>query len=204
MWSKTGVIFGANISIEKKLPMGSGLGGGSSDAATTMMALNKLWKSRFSREELMALGLNLGADVPFFLLGYNAFAEGIGERLRRVETPNLWFVIIDPGVNISTRLVFLSLELTRSEKSMRISGYKKEEEVRGNDLEDIVAKNYPEVKKAMNWLAAHGNARMTGSGACVFCGFTLEAVADKVMRSVPGRWKSWKVKSMKQHPLKVD
>jgi len=205
VWNKTGNILGANISIEKRIPMGGGLGGGSSDAATTMIALNNLWQGHLSRKELMVLGLRLGADIPFFLFGYNAFAEGIGEKLRRIDTPSLWFIVIDPGINISTRLVFSSLELTKNTKSVKIGCVSKSSKTaEKNDLEKVAVEYYPEVKRAISWLSRYGDARMTGSGACVFCSFTLELVADTVLELVPSQWKAWKVKSIREHPLKVD
>ncbi|WP_211462606.1 4-(cytidine 5'-diphospho)-2-C-methyl-D-erythritol kinase [Collimonas silvisoli] len=194
---------GANIGIEKKLPMGGGLGGGSSDAATTLMALNHLWQGRLSREELMALGLQLGADVPFFLFGRNAFAEGIGETLQKLDTPDLWFVIIQPGVTIPTALIFSSSELTRNTKPVKMTDFSigTKNLFGKNDLEPVAAKQFPEVAEAIKWLGNYGDARMTGSGACVFCGFTQEDQADEVLKLVPNHWKAWKAKAMQEHPL---
>ncbi|AMO93569.1 4-(cytidine 5'-diphospho)-2-C-methyl-D-erythritol kinase [Collimonas fungivorans] len=194
---------GADIAIEKNLPMGGGLGGGSSDAATTLMALNHLWQGGLSREELMVLGLQLGADVPFFLFGQNAFAEGIGESLQKLDTPGLWFVIIQPGVTIPTALIFSSSELTRSTKPVKMTDFSiASKKLFGkNDLEPVAARQFPEVADAIKWLGKHGDARMTGSGACVFCGFTQEEQADEVLKLVPNRWKAWKARAMQEHPL---
>ncbi|AIY39833.1 4-diphosphocytidyl-2-C-methyl-D-erythritol kinase [Collimonas arenae] len=194
---------GANIGIEKNLPMGGGLGGGSSDAATTLMALNHLWQGGLSREELMALGLQLGADVPFFLFGRNAFAEGIGESLQKLDTPRLWFVIIQPGVTIPTEIIFSSSELTRSTKPVKMTDFSigTKKLFGKNDLEAVAVKQFPEVAEAIKWLGNYGDARMTGSGACVFCAFTEEHQADAALKSVPSQWKAWKAKAMQEHPL---
>lgn len=194
---------GANIGIEKNLPMGGGLGGGSSDAATTLMALNHLWQGGLSRQELMDLGLQLGADVPFFLFGRNAFAEGIGESLQKLDTPGLWFVIIQPGVTIPTEIIFSSSELTRSTKPVKMTDFSigTKKLFGKNDLEAVAVSKFPEVAEAINWLGNYGEARMTGSGACVFCAFTEEHDADKVLKSVPVQWKAWKAKAMQEHPL---
>ncbi len=194
---------GSNISIEKNLPMGGGLGGGSSDAATTLMALNHLWQGGLSREELMILGLQLGADVPFFLFGRNAFAEGVGESLQKLDTPALWFVIIDPGVAIPTEIIFSSSELTRNTKPIIIT----EIAMSGNnlfgknDLEPVATKQFPIIANAIKWLSNYGDARMTGSGSCVFCGFLQEKQADETLKLVPSHWKAWKANAMQEHPL---
>ncbi|WP_211474377.1 4-(cytidine 5'-diphospho)-2-C-methyl-D-erythritol kinase [Collimonas humicola] len=194
---------GANIGIEKNLPMGGGLGGGSSDAATTLMALNHLWQGGLSRQELMALGLQLGADVPFFLFGRNAFAEGIGESLQKLDTPGLWFVIIQPGVTIPTEIIFSSSELTRNTKPVKMTDFSigTKKLFGKNDLEAVAVSKFPEVAAAIKWLGNYGEARMTGSGACVFCAFTEEHEADEVLKSVPVQWKAWKAKAMQEHPL---
>ncbi|HWX03032.1 4-(cytidine 5'-diphospho)-2-C-methyl-D-erythritol kinase [Collimonas sp.] len=198
-----GTPLGANIGIEKNLPMGGGLGGGSSDAATTLMALNHLWQGGLSRQELMDLGLQLGADVPFFLFGRNAFAEGIGESLQKLDTPGLWFVIIQPGVTIPTEIIFSSSELTRSTKPVKMTDFSigTKKLFGKNDLEAVAVSKFPEVAEAIKWLGNYGEARMTGSGACVFCAFTEEHDADKVLKSVPSQWKAWKAKAMQEHPL---
>ncbi|AMP03117.1 4-(cytidine 5'-diphospho)-2-C-methyl-D-erythritol kinase [Collimonas pratensis] len=198
-----GTPLGANIGIEKNLPMGGGLGGGSSDAATTLMALNHLWQGGLSCQELMDLGLQLGADVPFFLFGRNAFAEGIGESLQKLDTPGLWFVIIQPGVTIPTEIIFSSSELTRSTKPVKMTDFSigTKKLFGKNDLEAVAVSKFPEVAEAIKWLGNYGEARMTGSGACVFCAFTEEHDADKVLKSVPSQWKAWKAKAMQEHPL---
>lgn len=197
-----GKMLGADIAIEKNLPMGGGLGGGSSDAATTLMVLNHLWETGLTRAELMALGLQIGADVPFFLFGGNAFAEGVGEALASVETPDRWFVVIEPGVFVPTAAVFARPELTRDSISVKISDFSGAAFGFGrNDLQVVVANLFPPVADAIEWLGTYGDARMTGSGACVFCSFEHEHQADEVLEAVPGRWKSWKAKAIKHHPL---
>lgn len=197
-----GKIFGAEIAIDKRLPMGGGLGGGSSDAATTLMALNHLWQTGFSREELMALGLKLGADVPFFIFGRNAFAEGIGEQMQAIDTPVRWFVVVEPGVSVPTEKIFSSKELTRDSEPVRITDFSRAIVCFGkNDLQVVASKLFPPIAEAIKWLSQFGDARMTGSGACVFCGFEQEYQADEVLKLVPSHWKAWKAQSLAHHPL---
>jgi 4-diphosphocytidyl-2-C-methyl-D-erythritol kinase len=193
---------GVEIRIDKQIPMGGGLGGGSSDAATALMALNQLWQLGMSRSELMALGLTLGADVPFFLLGQNAFVEGIGEQLLPLDTPDSWFVVIHPGVSVPTPVIFGSPELTRDSKAVRIADFSKSPFGFGkNDLQVIAARMFPAVADALDWLSQHGEARMTGSGACVFCRFDSEPRAKAALQALPSDWRGWVVKSLPRHPL---
>jgi 4-diphosphocytidyl-2-C-methyl-D-erythritol kinase len=209
---------GADIAIDKILPMGGGLGGGSSDAATTLMALNHLWQTGLSRAELTALGTQLGADVPFFIFGQNAFAEGIGEQLQAIETPDCWFLVIEPGVSVPTGVIFSSPQLTRDTKPCKITDFSKaykcvgkstekspgtDEGMAGfrNDLEAVAAAHFPPVAEALKWLRQFGDARMTGSGACVFCSFEHESQAGEVLQQVPTQWKAWTARAMPQHPL---
>lgn len=197
---------GAAISVEKRLPMGGGLGGGSSDAATTLIALNHLWQTGFSRAELMSLGLQLGADVPFFIFGQNAFAEGVGEALVPLEIPDCWFIVIEPGVSAPTAAIFSHPDLTRNTKPVRMSDFSRAPIGFGkNDLQVVATKLFPPIGEAINWLHQYGDARMTGSGACVFCAFSQEQEADKVLQAVresgPAQWKAWKAKSIERHPL---
>lgn len=193
---------GANIAIDKRLPLGGGLGGGSSDAATTLIALNHLWQTGFTRAELMALGLQLGADVPFFLCGGNAFAEGIGEALQVLETPARWFVVIEPGVSIPTAAIFAAPELTRNSKPVKISDFSRHPVDFGkNDLQSVASQRFPAVAEALQWLTAFGEARMTGSGACVFCPFDTEREASQVLERVPHQWKAWQARAIQRHPL---
>ncbi|MEN3366021.1 MAG: 4-diphosphocytidyl-2-C-methyl-D-erythritol kinase [Burkholderiales bacterium] len=197
---------GADIAIEKSLPMGGGLGGGSSDAATTLIALNYLWQAGLTRAELMALGLQLGADVPFFVFGENAFAEGVGEALAPVKTPDCWYVVIEPGVSVPTASIFASPELTRDSKAVRITDFPDASKGFGkNDLQVVAAKLFPPIAEALEWLRPYGEARMTGSGACVFCAFQHEheanQVLDRVLTTGPANWKAWKARAIERHPL---
>lgn len=197
---------GADIAIRKILPMGGGLGGGSSDAATTLYALNHLWQCNLDRQQLMALGLQLGADVPFFLFGQNAFAEGVGEALLPIKTANCWFVVIEPGISVPTSIIFSDKQLTRDTKAIRITDFPDANNylVSGfgkNDLEMVATKHFPEVATALNWAKQFGNAMMTGSGACIFCPFETERQADAMLEKLPATWKAWKSHAMSEHPL---
>ena len=193
---------GADIAIEKRLPMGGGLGGGSSDAATTLMALNRLWQTGLTRGELMALGLQLGADVPFFVFGANAFAEGIGEELQTVATPDTWYVVLEPGVMVPTAAIFSSAHLTRDTKPVIITDFLGAPVgFGGNDLQTVACALFPPVAEAIQWLGQYGKARMTGSGACVFCDVGSESLADGVLSEVPPQWKAWKARSLSRHPM---
>lgn len=193
---------GANIAIEKRLPLGGGLGGGSSDAATTLLALNHLWQAGLDRQQLMGLGLQLGADVPFFIFGCNAFAAGVGEELTPVTTPDGWYVVLEPGVSVPTPTIFSSKELTRNTKAVTITDFSTSPNGFGkNDLQAVAAKLFPEVAEAITWLQQYGDARMTGSGACVFCFFAHEPDADRVLKAVPAHWKAWKARAIAKHPL---
>ena len=140
--------------------------------------------------------------MPFFLCGGNAFAEGVGEALQVLETPARWFVVIEPGVSIPTAAIFGAQELTRGSKPVRISDFSRSPESFGkNDLQVVAAQRFPAVAEVLQWLSAHGNARMTGSGACVFCPFENEQQAQSVLAQVPPRWKAWKAEAMQRHPL---
>jgi 4-diphosphocytidyl-2-C-methyl-D-erythritol kinase len=196
---------GADITLHKRLPMGGGLGGGSSDAATTLMALNHLWQAGKSREELMALGLKLGADVPFFIFGGNAFAEGVGERLTSVDGLDCWFVVIEPGVSVPTPTIFCSPELTRDSKPVKIADFSGALQTAfgKNDLQAVVVALFPEVAAAISWLGNYGPARMTGSGACVFMPCESAEQADQVLDAAPKHWKAWKAKGIRKHPLNL-
>lgn len=194
--------FGADLTLHKILPMGGGLGGGSSDAATTLIALNHLWRCELNRTELMALGLQLGADVPFFLFGRNAFAEGVGEKLQEIASSSAWFVVIEPGVQVPTPAIFSAKELTRDTKPIRITDFSSTAKIRWkNDLQTVACSLYPEVEAAIHWLKTFGDAKMTGSGACVFCAFPDEKSAENVLKQVPDAWTSWKAKALDEHPM---
>jgi 4-diphosphocytidyl-2-C-methyl-D-erythritol kinase len=199
---------GVDITLEKVLPMGGGLGGGSSDAATTLLALNHLWRAGLTRAELMALALPLGADVPFFLFGQTGFAEGVGEALQPVAGPDCWYVVIEPGVAVPTPLIFSSEYLTRNTAPVKISDFSSHHANRNdlrmfgkNDLQQVACRLFPPVADAVEWLGAYGDARMTGSGACVFCAVASEEQADAVLSNVPAAWTAWKAKALARHPL---
>ncbi len=193
---------GVDIAIDKRLPMGGGIGGGSSDAATTLLALNHLWDTGFTRAELMRLGLSLGADVPFFLLGENAFVEGIGEQLTPLATPPAWFVVVHPGVSVPTPIIFKDPELTRDSKVVRIADFSKRLPGFGkNDLQAVAARAFPPVADALEWLSEFGDARMTGSGACVFVALASASEADAALRKLPDGWRGWKTRTLEAHPL---
>ena len=195
-------VAGADIGIEKNIPIGGGLGGGSSDAATTLIALNHLWQTGFTRSELMLLGLQLGADVPFFLLGENAFVEGIGEQLTAMHTPDAWFLVIHPGVSVPTPVIFGSADLTRDTKAVKITDFSTGIFGFGhNDLQAVAAKSFPEIAESLTWLSKFGNARMTGSGACVFATYSTKDQAEHVLNQVPAGWRAWKVRALNKHPL---
>jgi 4-diphosphocytidyl-2-C-methyl-D-erythritol kinase len=199
---------GIDVAINKILPMGGGLGGGSSDAATALMVANHLWQAGLTQAELMALGLPLGADIPFFIFGETAFAEGVGEDLQAVTGPDCWYVVIEPGVAVPTPAIFSAPDLTRDTKRVTISDFSRhlnEKHRFGygkNDLQDVAVRLFPPVAQAIEWLGSYGDARMTGSGACVFCAFSSESEADRVLGHVPAAWAAWKAKSLSSHPLK--
>jgi 4-diphosphocytidyl-2-C-methyl-D-erythritol kinase len=201
---------GIEVAVEKRLPMGGGLGGGSSDAATALMAANHLWQAGLSDAELMAIGLPLGADIPFFLFGETAFAEGVGEALQAVPGPDCWYVVIEPGVAVPTAAIFTAPDLTRNTKAITVADFlgrqTSSSDLIGfgkNDLQDVAIRLFPPVAEAVEWLSGYGAARMTGSGACVFCAFSSEQEAERVLNEVPAKWKAWKAKSLTHHPMKI-
>jgi 4-diphosphocytidyl-2-C-methyl-D-erythritol kinase len=201
---------GIDVAVEKCLPMGGGLGGGSSDAATALMAANHLWQAGLTDAELIALGLPLGADIPFFLFGATAFAEGVGEALQAVPGPDCWYVVIEPGVSVPTVAIFTATDLTRNTKAITISDFSRRHvesnDLIGfgkNDLQDVAARLFPPVAEAIEWLGGYGAARMTGSGSCVFCAFSTEHEAEQVLKHVPARWRAWKAKALQRHPMKI-
>ncbi|MGQ5488817.1 4-(cytidine 5'-diphospho)-2-C-methyl-D-erythritol kinase [Thauera sp. ZXT1-4] len=195
----TGCTLGADIALHKALPMGGGIGGGSSDAATTLIALNRLWNTDLSRARLQTLALQLGADVPMFVFGRDAFAEGVGEVLQPLELPPAWYVILSPGVQVPTAEIFSSRDLTRNTTPIRMADFAAS--TTRNDLQPVACSHYPEVRKAIDWLAAKAPARMTGSGACVFAEVDSEQEADRITKLCPPAWSAWKAKSLTRHPL---
>lgn len=196
---QTGCTLGADIQVEKVLPMGGGLGGGSSNAATVLVALNTLWQTGLSIEALAALGLSLGADVPVFVRGQAAWAEGVGERLEPVDLPEPWFVVLDPQVNVSTSEVFSNPDLTRDCQPMTIRHFLSGQG--SNVCEAVVRSSFPAVAVALDWLAGYGDARMTGTGACVFAAFENEARAEEVFSARPDGWRGFVARGMNRSLL---
>jgi 4-diphosphocytidyl-2-C-methyl-D-erythritol kinase len=202
--SHTGCRLGASIGLTKLLPMGGGLGGGSSDAATVLMVLNRLWGLHLARAELQALGLRLGADVPVFVFGRTAWAEGVGEVLRPITPPPATYVVLIPPVEVSTAAVFTHPGLTRDTPPIKIAALPESGPETGfghNDLEPVVCALYPEVAECLRWLRQYGEARMTGSGACVFAGFADRAAAEAVFALRPAHWKGFVADGLDRHPL---
>ena len=208
-----GVCDGVTIHLEKRLPMGGGLGGGSSDAATVLLALNSLWRLGGSRAELLELALSLGADVPVFVYGQSAFAEGVGEALSPVVLPAAWYLMIHPAVSVPTAAIFTAPDLRRNSPPIDPAAWSAAltHGVGANDLEAVAVARYPDVGAALAWLQAQpeaaGRVRMTGSGACVFAVFDDEATARAVQErlraagDVPEAWASWVAPGLDRHPL---
>lgn len=194
-----GCELGVDITVDKVLPMGGGLGGGSSDAATTLLALNRLWGIGAGRQELQAIALPLGADVPFFVFGRTAFAEGVGEALTALTMPPAWYVVVAPGVSVPTARIFASKVLTRDTKPIKIADFA----MSGtrNDLERVACEQYPQIANAIDWLGAYAPARMTGSGACIFSEVGSEREAREIARQCPVGWQAWAVPSLEVHPM---
>jgi len=193
---------GVEIHLEKNIPLGGGLGGGSSDAATTLIALNRLWGIDWERERLMALGLELGADIPVFIYGRNAFAEGVGEELYAVDLPSAWYVVLTPPVQISTAAVFTSKELTRNTIPIKIAAFSMGQG--HNDLEPVAMRMQPVIAEWLEWLKQqHGTTKvaMSGSGSCVFAEFSSESAAREVFWRLPGDMSGFVVSGLARHPL---
>jgi 4-diphosphocytidyl-2-C-methyl-D-erythritol kinase len=205
----TGTQYGVEIEIDKRLPMGAGLGGGSSDAATTLLALNRLWGVDLSREILQNLGLQLGADVPFFVFGQNAFAEGVGEALEVVKLPQRFFLVVNPSVHVPTAAIFSEKSLTRNTKVVTMMDFLAEQRsdtnwpdsFGRNDMQAVVAGKYVEVAKVLEWFSNLAPARMTGSGASVFATFSSRAEAELAQAKLPASWQSVVTASQDTHPL---
>jgi 4-diphosphocytidyl-2-C-methyl-D-erythritol kinase len=197
---------GATIEVRKHIPVGGGLGGGSTDAATVLLALNRLWGAGLSLAELAKLGLSLGADVPVFVHGASAWGEGRGERLEPVQLPDRWFLVIHPGVSVSTAQMFQAPELTRNSPLITIRAFS--EGGTANAFEPVVCARHPEVAQALEWLRAqidaHNapiNARLTGTGACIFASFEREVDAERIAARVPDRWNSFVARAVNRSPL---
>lgn len=199
--AETGCALGVDIAVEKRIPMGGGLGGGSSDAATTMIALNRLWSLGLSRARLMELGLQLGADVPVFIFGDNAFAEGVGEKLQAYPLPEAWYVVLFPPVHVPTARIFTHPELTRDSVSITMRALSERRVQLRNDLQPVVCSLYPEVAHYLAYLDKFGEAMMTGSGACVFAEFADRSQAEAVLQQLPTEIRGIAAQGLMQHPL---
>ncbi len=194
-----GINKGVLISIEKNLPMGGGLGGGSSNAATTLIALNHIWNCQLSTGQLAQLGLDLGADVPVFIHGHAAWAEGVGEKLTAISPPEPWYIVIVPDCHVSTAEIFSSSQLTRDCRSITISRFLSGEGK--NVCEDVVRNNYPPVAEALDWLSNHAEPKMTGTGSCVFADFKSQSQAQRVLAMLPKGWHGFVAKGCNTSPL---
>jgi 4-diphosphocytidyl-2-C-methyl-D-erythritol kinase len=193
---------GVSIGVDKRLPMGGGLGGGSSDAGTVLLGLNRLWGLGLSRVELMQLALQLGADVPFFVFGQSAFARGVGERLQATTFPTTWFTVITPSIEVSTATIFSAPELTRNSESAKMAVFS--EGYGRNDLYSVAAARFPEISRCLDALSresAGAGARMTGSGACVFAAFAAEDAAQQALSRMPSGVTGFVARSLARHPL---
>lgn len=194
----TGTQSGADIRVDKRLPMGGGLGGGSSDAATVLLALNHLWRCGLPRRRLQEIALPLGADVPVFVYGRTALAEGIGEVLTPLSLPLAWYLVLVPPVTVSTSGIFRHSELKRDSEKIKIQGFSM---LRGNDLEPVVCRLYPEVARHLDQLKTQGAAQMTGSGACVFAEFADEAAARRALAACQPEMRGFVARGLDVHPL---
>jgi 4-diphosphocytidyl-2-C-methyl-D-erythritol kinase len=199
--SETGCSLGVDIAVEKRIPMGGGLGGGSSDAATTLIALNRLWALGLPRVRLMQLGLRLGADVPVFVFGENAFAEGVGEELQAYPLADAWYVVLFPPVHVPTAGVFGHPELTRDTVSITMRALSERRLQLHNDLQSVACKLFPEVARYIAWLGNFGRAMMTGSGACVFAEFASRSQAEAVLQQLPNGMRGVVAQGLARHPL---
>ena len=194
-----GILQGVTITIHKGIPMGGGLGGGSSDAATALVALNELWEAGLSVEELAQLGLKIGADVPVFVHGWSAWAEGVGEKLTPVQVPEDWFLVVHPGCDVSTARIFNDPDLTRNTPPITIRDF-----LAGaghNDCEPVVFSAYPEVARASAWLGQWSPPRMTGTGSCLYARFGTREAAMEILAQLPQPWQGFVARGKCRSPL---
>jgi len=195
----SGTSIGVDIEINKRLPMGGGLGGGSSNAATVLVGLNKLWQTELSNENLAEIGLRLGADVPVFIYGNAAWGEGVGEKLSPVDVPEQWILVILPGCQVATAKIFNAPDLTRNTPPITIRDF-----LAGaghNDCEPVVRSAYPEVASALDWLNELADGKMTGTGACVFAAFPSETAANAALEALPESWQGFVARGINRSPL---
>ena len=199
-----GTPMGADIEIDKRIPMGGGLGGGSSDAATVLLALDRLWATSLGADALAGLGATLGADVPFFLFGRSAWVEGIGERLVAIEVPQSWYAVLVPPVQVPTGAIFTAPELTRNTEALKMEDFSAQRSGSfRNDLERVVVSRHPAVREHLEWLRARGDARMTGSGSCVFAAYASREEAQRVIDELPAGMDGFVAHAIAQHPMRA-
>jgi 4-diphosphocytidyl-2-C-methyl-D-erythritol kinase len=196
----SGCGLGAELRLDKRIPVGAGLGGGSSDAATALVALNRLWNLGFTTDELAALGLGLGADVPVFVRGHAAWAEGIGDRLKRVELDEPWFLVVVPPVAVSTAEIFGAAELVRDCPPITLENFRSGSA--RNICEPVTVARYPQVGAALAWLRRHGDAAMSGTGASVFLRLPARAQAEALAATVPSPWTALVARGRNRSPLR--
>lgn len=199
----SGTTLGANIVVKKKIPMGGGLGGGSSDAATTLLALNQLWQLQLSSDTLAQLGLSLGADVPVFVHGHAAWAEGVGESLTPIDLDEPWYLVIHPGCHVSTAEIFSTKDLTRDALSITIHEYFAGQST--NVCENVVRRRYPQVGQALDWLSQYSPARLTGTGACLFARFESSRLheAHTILADLPKVWYGFVARGKNRSPALI-
>lgn len=197
--AETGCALGAEVGVDKRIPMGGGLGGGSSDAATVLIGLNRLWGLGLGRTDLQALGARLGADVPVFIHGRSAFAEGIGEIFHPIEIAPAWYLVLTPPVQVPTARIFADPKLTRQGNPLKIPAFFAGQG--RNDLEPVVREHYGVVDEHLRWLGRHGSATMSGSGACVFSAFDTEPEARAVLVRLPDNMAGFVARGVDRHPL---
>ncbi|MEZ5502693.1 MAG: 4-(cytidine 5'-diphospho)-2-C-methyl-D-erythritol kinase [Halioglobus sp.] len=193
---------GAHITVQKRIPMGAGLGGGSSNAATTLLALNYLWERRLSRTTLQALAADLGADVPIFVGARTAWAEGVGEKLTPVTLPERWYLILVPDCHVSTAEIFSHRQLTRNSIPIKMATFFEGDS--RNDCQQLVRRLYPLVDKALKVLENFGEARLTGTGACAFVSFDSATLARQARNQLPGEWTSILARGVNESPLPIE
>lgn len=195
----SGCKLGADITVMKKIPTGGGLGGGSSNAATVLVALNYLWSLGLTTDQLAGIGLMLGADVPVFIRGHAAWAEGVGELLSEIEPEECWYLVITPSCHVPTAGIFGAPDLTRNTPAITIRDFLNSGG--HNDCEPVVRRLYPEVGAVLDWLGQYANARLTGTGACVFAGFATREETEKIYSSLPSGWRGFVARGMNRSPL---
>lgn len=198
----SGSRLGVEIALQKRIPMGAGLGGGSSDAATTLLALNRIWELDYSAAELSQLGLQLGADVPVFVQGNSAWAEGVGEHLQPVELPPMHYLVVTPPVHVSTASMFAESDLTRDHEAIKIRDYFSGAEC-GNDFEPVLCRRYPEIAEALHWLseASGEKARVSGSGASLFVAMEDPSRLRQIAKKLPDSWSGFVARGLNHSPI---